>query len=107
LRLCSLSDLPPDEAREFELDEARGRDSIFVLRRGDRVHGYWNRCPHRGTPLNWLPDHFLDREGRHIVCATHGALFSVEDGLCLQGPCAGDALRRVRLEVRDGQVFLA
>jgi nitrite reductase/ring-hydroxylating ferredoxin subunit len=51
-----------------------------------------NRCPHVGTPLDWAENEFLDREGRHIVCATHGALFRIDDGRCVAGPCQGDRL---------------
>jgi len=108
LRLCALDDLPdgPErEGREFAPLERR-HETIFVIRQGDEVVGYRNRCPHVGSPLNWSPDRFLDEERRHIVCATHGAVFRLEDGTCIQGPCVGDALTRVVLEVRDGAVFL-
>ena len=27
-----------------------------------------------------------------ILCATHGALFRIEDGHCLSGPCVGESL---------------
>ena len=39
--------------------------------------------------------------------AVHGASFELEGGLCVAGPCRGDALRPVAVEVRDGQVWLA
>jgi nitrite reductase/ring-hydroxylating ferredoxin subunit len=72
------------------------------VRRGERVFGYVNRCPHVGTPLDWIPHDFLDRERRHVVCATHGAVFRIEDGLCLAGPCQGDRLEPFPIELRDG-----
>jgi nitrite reductase/ring-hydroxylating ferredoxin subunit len=109
LRVCALEDLPDAgerEGREFEL-RPDGYSTVFLVRRGQEVFGYLNRCPHRGTPLNWSPDQFLDAARRHIVCATHGALFRVEDGHCLAGPCAGDALDPVTIELRDGDVYLA
>ena len=52
-----------------------------------------NACPHTGGPLappGVLP---LSRDGAHLVCQTHGALFRVEDGFCVAGPCAGAWLR--------------
>ena len=63
-----------------------------------------NRCPHVGTPLDWAENEFLDREGRHIVCATHGALFRIDDGRCVAGPCQGDRLEPFPFAVRDGVV---
>jgi len=75
------------------------------VRRGERAFGYRNECPHVGTPLDWIPDEFMDREGRHLVCSTHGAVFRVEDGRCLAGPCQGDALEPVPVAVRDGLLY--
>ena len=49
-----------------------------------------------------MPDQLLDAEGRHLVCATHGAVFRVEDGVCLAGPCVGDQLVPVPLALLDG-----
>jgi nitrite reductase/ring-hydroxylating ferredoxin subunit len=106
--LCSLAELPDGgqrEGREFESGDEHS-SSLVVVRVGSEVFGYRNRCPHRGSPLNWTPDRFLDAERRHIVCATHGAVFRVEDGECVSGPCVGDTLERVALLVRDGEVFL-
>ena len=109
LRLCRFDELPAGE----ELDavgfpaEAPQRAGIFVLRAGVGVKAFVNRCPHQGTPLNWTPDRFLDLEREHIICATHGAVFQIEDGFCISGPCSGDALEPVAAEVRDGDVYVA
>ena len=80
----------------------------FTLYRGQggAVHLVESRCPHRGTPLDWVPDRLFDRTGRYLVCATHGALFQVEDGVCVSGPCFGDQLTPVPLAIEDG-VLLA
>ena len=58
-------------------------------------------------PLDWVPDRFLSADGSRIVCATHGAEFRIADGACLQGPCFGDALEQVLIQVKDGTVFVA
>jgi nitrite reductase/ring-hydroxylating ferredoxin subunit len=100
--LCRLDEIPDGQARGFALRGAGRELRIFVVRRGDAAFAYVNRCPHRGTPLDWTPDHLLDAEGRHLVCATHGALFRVEDGVCFAGPCAGDQLTPVPLQLSGG-----
>ena len=103
--LCRLDAIPDGGARGFVVPDPDGRAlRLVVLRRGDAVTAYRNRCPHRGTPLDLRPDDFLDREGEHLVCATHGAIFRREDGYCLAGPCAGDALTRVAVRVVNGVV---
>ncbi len=103
-RLCDLRAIGDGQARGFELDDGL---SVFVLRRGDAYFAYLNRCPHTGVELNWQPDQFLDSEGRYIQCSMHGALFRVEDGACLRGPCAGQALTPITLRVRDDGLYLA
>ena len=71
------------------------------------VRAWLNVCPHAGRRLDWAPGQFMcSREGL-LVCAVHGASFELEGGLCVAGPCRGDALRPVAVEVRDGQVWLA
>jgi nitrite reductase/ring-hydroxylating ferredoxin subunit len=108
LRLCALDELPDGaqrEGREFS-SRAAGHQTLFLIRVGEEVLGYRNRCPHVGSPLNWTPDRFLDEDRRHIVCATHGAVFRVQDGVCISGPCVGDALVPVALEIRDDAVYL-
>ena len=104
--LCSLDELGDPASRGFSVRWGENRLEMFVVRRGDDVFGYRNNCPHTGAPLDWSPDDFLDADGTFIQCAMHGALFSVENGYCVLGPCAGQSLSRVPLTLRDGFVSL-
>ncbi|MBC67605.1 MAG: Rieske, partial [Acinetobacter sp.] len=48
-----------------------------------------------------------DQDREYIQCSTHGALFSVETGECISGPCLGDFLEKVNLEVHsDGGIYI-
>lgn len=38
-------------------------------------------------------------------CATHGAIFRVEDGVCLAGPCQGDQLEPWPVIIREGGIW--
>jgi nitrite reductase/ring-hydroxylating ferredoxin subunit len=78
----------------------------FVVRRGDDVRAYVNHCPHAGFPLNWQPDQFLAPGGALILCVMHGALFEIDSGYCVSGPCAGQRLRPIDVRVEDGCVML-
>lgn len=69
--------------------------SLFAIRKQGKVYVYKNRCPHRGVPLNWQPDAFLDDSESLIRCASHGALFTIEEGQCVAGPCEGKELESV------------
>jgi nitrite reductase/ring-hydroxylating ferredoxin subunit len=83
-----------------------GEPGLVLVRSGGRLHGYMNSCPHLGTPLNFLPDRFLDAEARHLVCATHGAAFRIADGLCIRGPCRGESLAEAKVAEHGGEVML-
>ena len=108
-RICALDDVPEDDARSFEIEgRVSGRQprSIIVARRSGEVFAYENRCPHIGVTLDIRPDRLLDTTGEYLICATHGALFRFEDGHCVIGPCAGDRLIAVKIEVVGGAVCL-
>ena len=102
--LCRLEEIEDGEGRGF----AVGERAIFVVRQGQRVHGYVNSCPHTGTPLDWTPDRFISADSGLILCATHGAQFAIADGECLSGPCVGAYLKPVAVTADDcGWVRLA
>ncbi len=92
---------------EVEVCVQGDHESAVLYRDGTQVRGWLNICPHAGRRLDWAPGQFLKSREGHLVCAAHGASFSLEDGECVAGPCKGDALRAVALQVRDGQVYLA
>ena len=81
-------------------------ESLIVHRDGEQVRAWLNVCPHAGRRLDWAPGKFLKSREGHLVCAAHGADFELSRGDCVAGPCRGDALRAVAVEVRDGQVVL-
>lgn len=102
--LCSLDDIP-DGGSKGILPNERGRDQGFLVRKGTRVFAYVNNCPHYDrAPLGWKKDAFLDGAGNRIMCASHGALFRIEDGVCEIGPCLGQTLEPIAVSVVDGQV---
>lgn len=106
LQVCELTALADPGSLGSSLQLASGTLEILLVRRGNEVFAYHNRCPHTGVNLEWQPDQFLDLTNRYIQCATHGALFRLEDGFCLRGPCAGQYLKSLRVEIEAGQVFV-
>jgi nitrite reductase/ring-hydroxylating ferredoxin subunit len=102
LRLCAEAELPERGARAFHA----GGLEVLLARRGGAIYAYQNRCPHRGTTLDWVPDRLLSADGEMLQCATHGALFRIDDGFCVGGPCLGDRLASLCIERIDGEVWL-
>jgi nitrite reductase/ring-hydroxylating ferredoxin subunit len=89
--LCHSSTIAEGQSKGFEVDGM----AIFVIHKHGQFYAYRNQCPHLGIELEWLPDQFLDSEGALIQCATHGALFLIDSGDCIAGPCQGQSLASV------------
>lgn len=91
IRLCAPDELPEAQSRGFDVEDMQ----LFAVRKGGEVFVYRNRCPHRGVQLEWKADQFLDPSASLIQCARHGALFLIESGECVAGPCEGQTLRPI------------
>jgi nitrite reductase/ring-hydroxylating ferredoxin subunit len=105
-RLCRLDELEEGGSRGLTASWGGRMHDIFVVRMKGTVYAYTNSCPHTGSPLDWLPDQFLSLDRQHIQCATHAALFRIEDGFCISGPCSGQSLTSLAVTVRHGEVYL-
>jgi len=106
--LCRLEDIEDGEGKGFILGEGTAALDIFVIREEARIYGYVNSCPHQGTPLDWTPDRFISDHSGLILCATHGAQFTVADGTCVSGPCIGARLQPIPVAIdAHGCVVLA
>lgn len=102
-----MADLGDPGSRGFTLDTPAGALELFLVRKAGSLYAYRNGCPHTGATLEWLPHRFLDADGELIQCGLHGALFRIATGECLRGPCLGDSLETLPIEILDGQIYLA
>jgi len=100
--LGPVDTIAPEGARGYVLQLRAGRFHGFVVRRGDAVFGYVDRCPHAGLPLAQVLDDYLTPRGDLIACGWHSALFRIEDGVCVGGPCAGQSLAAWPVAVVNG-----
>lgn len=106
--LCQQDELAEYQTRSFTI-ELHDEDALelFLLKQDGHVRAYLNHCPHLGIPLNWQPDNFMSLEGTHIQCSTHGALFQLEDGHCIAGPCRGEDLTPLNIDInKQGEIYL-
>jgi nitrite reductase/ring-hydroxylating ferredoxin subunit len=98
--LCHIDDIADNSSKSFSGDF---RD-LFAVKKNGKLYLYRNHCPHLGVELNWQEDQFLDRSNMLIQCFTHGALFLIENGECVSGPCLGQSLEAINYHVQGGQI---
>ena len=98
--LIRLPSPPPEGVSEIEVVLDGETQSVIVRRHGEDVQAWLNICPHAGRRLDWAPGKFLLDKGR-LVCAAHGAMFELEHGLCIAGPCRGSSLTAVPVAAID------
>lgn len=101
-RLEALADpcaivVTPDERAPFA--------SVILTRCGDHIAAFRNTCPHAGYPLQRADGRIVVQESRYMVCGAHGASFALSDGTCAGGPCNGNPLERIEIEIREGKII--
>ena len=98
----NTNDITEGCAKGFMLKQKK----YFAVKKEGRLYVYLNQCPHLNITLEFKPDDFLDTENQYIQCVNHGALFLIENGKCIAGPCSGQSLTPVDFKIEGDQVFL-
>lgn len=105
--LLALEAIEPGGFAETDVELQGDAESVILHRDGEQIRAWLNICPHAGRRLDWAPGKFLKTRDGLLVCAAHGASFELQHGECVAGPCRGQSLRAIAVEVRDGHVWLA
>ncbi len=103
--ICRIEELDELQCLEIEPQSPYACEARFVVKKNGAIYAYANSCPHTGAPLNWQQNQFLDFYKTHILCTMHGARFQISDGLCIQGPCIGQRLKKFNTEIHDGRIY--
>jgi nitrite reductase/ring-hydroxylating ferredoxin subunit len=106
-RLIGPSAALADGGPGLRFEVRRGGETLpaFAIRFGGVVRAYVNECRHQCTELDWNPGEFFDAERLYLICATHGALYEPQSGLCVDGPCRGAHLATIAVAERDGGIY--
>ena len=102
--LCDIDSIGDPGSKSFEIKHGRKTVSLFIVHKDGAYRAYINSCPHTGINLEWQEDQFLDMDNMYIQCSTHDALFEIDNGTCIAGPCVGDHLQAVKLVIEDGHI---
>ncbi|GGZ24043.1 Rieske (2Fe-2S) protein [Asticcacaulis endophyticus] len=107
IALGPLTQIPDGTARNYVLKIGDAYFHGFIVRQGKDVFGYVDACPHAGLPLAQELDQYLTSTGDLIMCSWHAALFKINDGACVGGPCAGAKLKPWNVIVQGGALYTA
>ena len=101
--LCSTDNFENKTTKGITLNNQQ----YVVIQKNSQFYVYKNRCPHIGINLEYQPNRFLDVEKQYIQCANHGALFEIETGYCIAGPCSGKSLIAVTFQHLNNTILVS
>ena len=104
--ICHSEVLSDPGSYGFEVEHLAEVVEGFLVKNDGQYFAYRNTCPHTGAPLDWVEHQFLDVEGALIQCAVHDARFMIDTGECVMGPCPGESLEKLGIEVVDDKIYL-
>lgn len=105
-RIANESDLSEGAALKFDYMLGEKKLEGFVARYKGKVVCYRNVCRHIPISLDYGDNRFFTRDGAHFVCQTHGATYDPHSGVCVQGPCKGEKLFSLPIQIADGVIWL-
>ncbi len=106
VKLCELDDIGEMEARGFVGRVDGKQRNIFAVRKAGNYYVYLNQCPHNGSLIDHIQGKFFNVDGTLLRCGMHGALFEIEDGNCIDGPCSGKSLTPVLSQAREDGLYI-
>ncbi|HYC57184.1 MAG TPA: Rieske 2Fe-2S domain-containing protein [Candidatus Binatia bacterium] len=104
--VCRADALGEKETAKFTFNTPSAPREGFVIRYQGKLFAYRNECRHIPMTMDWVENRFLSRDRCYIQCATHGALYRIDSGLCIGGPPSGEFLRALNVEIEDGDIVV-
>ena len=108
--VCGVEDLRRGVIRSAHLGhDERGLPIMALVVRdpGGTIRAYRNLCRHLPVPLDGGTGQLLSDDRTHLVCGTHGATYRLTDGYCVEGPCEGLSLERLRCREEAGDLYVS
>ncbi len=107
MKIADERDIPERGSLKFRFERNGKYIDAFVARFKGALIAFENKCQHLPLSLDYGDNQFFSRDGKHLICQTHGALYEPTSGLCVRGPCEGESLIPLKIEIRNGAVWLA
>ena len=106
INVAKLSNIEEGSATNIVIELADGYRHLILTRKADEVNVFLNSCPHTGVRLDWKVGVFLTVDKAHLQCSTHGALFELDSGFCVAGPCINQCLVKLQTKVYDQAIYV-
>ena len=106
INVAKLSDIEEGSATNAVIELADGHRHLILTRKADEVNVFLNSCPHTGVRLDWKVGVFLTVDKAHLQCSIHGALFELDSGFCVAGPCINQRLVKLQTKVYDQAIYV-
>ncbi len=103
--IARVGEIAAGASKKFILKPGGREVEAFVVNFDGALYAYLNRCRHIALTLDWVDNRFFTEDGRHIICANHGATYEPKTGECIWGPCLGASLQPVALEVANDKIY--
>lgn len=78
----------------------------FVVRKGNKFFAYQNLCQHLPITLDLNDDDFFTYDRLFLQCHMHGAMYDIETGQCVAGPCQGSQLTALEIEEEENRLVI-
>ena len=105
-RIAAVSEVTEGKTLKFQFERGGRTVDAFLARFQGRLVAYENQCRHLALTLDYDDNRFFAADGQHFICQNHGALYDPLTGLCLRGPCEGQRLKPLPIEVVGRMVWL-
>ena len=108
--VCRSLELAEGSVRTAQLghdDDGLPIMALLVRDQSGAIIAYRNLCRHLPVPLDGGTGELLSEDGAHLVCGTHGAIYRLQDGYCVDGPCEGLALQRLFVREENGDLYVS
>ena len=104
-KLAEISEIHDGEWYEFSLHTNELMISIMLIKHDESYIAYENLCPHQNRRMDYSAGKFLISKLGNIICPAHGAEFNFANGLCINGPCLGQSLKPIHIQLNEKTVF--
>lgn len=104
--VCNVEQLKLRKTLTWNKTVRNEEKACLLIYVNGQLFTYINSCPHTGVNLNWKPDEFLNHDETYIQCGMHGALFNIDNGQCIHGPCIGERLKTIQSEIINEQIYV-